>query len=325
MNNPHDNYMVAASKSQDGLVKKLAKDWNLTIDDEFKDLLHDHTPAESTLFEHSMLHDGCRDALIVWAHDGKRILVDGHHRYDFCEKHGMAFAIREMDFADRESVKEWIILNQLARRNLPMHEHVRLALQLKPIFEARAKENQAAYYGNQYDGLPQKSAKVQMPIDTRKEIAKIAGVSHDTVANVERIEKEAPEPIKRAARAGEISVNAAYHLTKAAPDVKQDIVDEMKRGEKPIKQIVKDAIIAEKEESDMQAAARAFNDGEAYSIDNFIEEIMENGEDCIDTIRTHIETRITLFGEASGRVATAIDKIIEEFSELKMEVKSKWN
>lgn len=319
MNNLRDDYMVAATKSQDGSEKKLAKDWNITIDEEFRDLLHDHTPAESTLFEHSMLHDGCRDALIVWAHDGKRILIDGHHRYDFCEKHGMTFAIREMDFADRESAKEWIILNQLARRNLPMHEHVRLALQLKPIFEARAKENQ----GTRTD----KGNFVQNPAQskTRDEISKIAGVSHDTVAKVERIEKEAPEPIKRAARAGDISVNAAYHLTKAAPDVKQGIVDEMKRGKKSIKQIVKDAIIAEKEESDMQAAARAFNDGEAYSIDNFIEEIMENGEDCIDTIRTHIETRITLFGEASSRVATAIDKIIEEFSELKMEVKSKWN
>ncbi len=31
-------------------------------------------------------------------------------------------------------------------------------------------------------GLPQKSAEVQKPIETREELAKVAGVSHDTIA-----------------------------------------------------------------------------------------------------------------------------------------------
>lgn len=64
----------------------------------------------------------------------------------------------------------------------------RLALELKSFFAEKAKENQSAYYGNQYDGLSQKSVEVHKPIDTQKELANIAGVSHDTVAKVEKIE-----------------------------------------------------------------------------------------------------------------------------------------
>jgi len=59
-----------------------------------------------------------------------------------------------------------------------------LALKRKHIIAAKAKKNQAQYFGNQYQsGLLQNSAKVH-PIDTRAELAKIAGVSHDTIARV---------------------------------------------------------------------------------------------------------------------------------------------
>jgi hypothetical protein len=46
----------------------------------------------------------------------------------------------------------------------------------------------AEYYGNQYEsGLPQKSVKVQKPIDTQKEIAKVAGVSHSLWKNFHKL------------------------------------------------------------------------------------------------------------------------------------------
>lgn len=46
---------------------------------------------------------------------------------------------------------------------------------LKPVIEKEAKDKQIQSGG----AVPQKSAKP--PIDTRQEIAKLAGVSHDTV------------------------------------------------------------------------------------------------------------------------------------------------
>ena len=315
MENPHKNYTKHSNESQDGFVKKLAADWNLTVDDEFKNLLDPQCNEERSIFEDSLLKEGCRDALVIWREP--RIIVDGHHRFGFCSEHGIPFGVIEMDFADRCEAKMWIIRNQLARRNLPPHRRGMLALELKPIIEEMAKANQRSAGG----AVPQKSAEA---VETRRELAKIAGVSHDTIDKVEKIEKNAPETIKQASRRGEISVNAAYQATKLPQDKQDEIVKEAERGEKPIKQIVNDAIKAEREVGYMQEAAVAFSSGEAYNLDNLVEEVIENGEDCVDAIRVHIETRITQFDSAGGRIADAIDKIINSFVELKREVNEKW-
>ena len=230
--------MEAATKSQDSTVKKLAEEWNLTIDPEFKELMIHQSNEEQALFEASLMAEGCRDAIVVWKEE--RIVVDGHHRIDFCSSHGIPFAVVERSFPDRTAAKDWMIMNQLGRRNLPMHERARMALAYKPIIEARAMKNQATYYGNQHSGLPLNSAKVQRPVDTRKELAKIAGVGTDTIDKVSKIEKEAPEPIRRAARAGEISVNSAYNVTKLAPDKIEEVATRINNGESA-KNVVKEA------------------------------------------------------------------------------------
>ena len=59
--------------------------------------------------------------------------------------------------------------------NLSAYERTKLALRLEEAIAGRAKANQSAGGG----AVPQKSAE---PVDTRQEIAKAAGVSHDTVA-----------------------------------------------------------------------------------------------------------------------------------------------
>ena len=67
--------------------------------------------------------------------------------------------------------------NQLVRRNLDIYVRSMLALKLKPIIAAKAKANQ----GTRTD-ISQKSVKSH---DTQKELAKVAGVSHDTMHKVE--------------------------------------------------------------------------------------------------------------------------------------------
>lgn len=50
--------------------------------------------------------------------EGCRVLADGHNRKSICADHGIPFPVRYLTFPDRESVIEWIINNQLSRRNL---------------------------------------------------------------------------------------------------------------------------------------------------------------------------------------------------------------
>lgn len=71
-------------------------------------------------------------------------------------------------------------------------------MRLKPVIAEKAKEQQVR---KPADFVPQKSAE-QTPIETRQELAKIAGVSHDTIAKVERIEEEPEETATPAPRFG---------------------------------------------------------------------------------------------------------------------------
>jgi predicted kinase len=77
-------------------------------------------------------------------------------------------------------------------------------LELESVFSERAKENQG-----QRTDIKQISAESK-PIETRKELAKIANVSHDTIAKVKKIEAVASEEVKDRLNTGEISINEAY-------------------------------------------------------------------------------------------------------------------
>lgn len=179
---------------------------DIKVRQDFKSLIPPLTSEEYEGLEQSIIKEGCRDAVVLW----QDIIIDGHNRYDICTKHCIEFKTTFKDFNNERDVKEWMILNQFGRRNISAYDRSKLALQLKPIIAEKAKENQKIYGGNQYEraGL-QKSAKVQ-PIDTRAELAKQAGVSHDTIHKVEVIEQKATPEIKEKLQRQEISINKAF-------------------------------------------------------------------------------------------------------------------
>lgn len=154
------------------------------IDLEFKDLIPPLQPDERKQLEENILAEGCRDPLAVW----NGVLIDGHNRYEICTKHGIGFDVHEVVFEDRSHAIEWIIRNQFGRRNLAAFDRVILVGRLKETIEARS--NQGKRTDLEPEDFLQKSAKgLKQPLDTRKELAKLADVSHDTVSKVQRIEK----------------------------------------------------------------------------------------------------------------------------------------
>ncbi len=86
-------------------------------------------------------------------------------------------------------------------RDLNNYERSLLALKIKPDIAKKAKENQ----GERTDLT---SVRNLTNVDTKKEIAKLAGVSHDTIAKVEKIEKQATPEVKAAVKSGKISICA---------------------------------------------------------------------------------------------------------------------
>ena len=178
----------------------------MIIDSEFKDLIPPLSSEEYKQLEENILKDGIRDSLVIWDNGTDWILIDGHNRFEIAQKHNLPYNQRRMEFPNRDAVKEWIIRNQLGRRNIPAYVRTELALKLKPIIAEKAKEQQIR---KPMESVLQKSVE-QNPINTQKEIAKAAGVSHDTVHKVEKIQEKATEEQKQDLRTGKRSINEVY-------------------------------------------------------------------------------------------------------------------
>lgn len=185
------------------LTKELRE---LTIDPEFRDLIPPLSEAEFSLLEESIVTNGCESALIVW----NDTIVDGHNRYDICQKHSIPFAVVKKEFADRDAALMWMIQTQLGRRNLTTYQKGELALRFEPLLKAQAKERQATSTGGNAPQLVQNSSQAGCGEKTREKIADIAGVSHDTIKKVKKLVTSADDETKQHLRRGDVSINRAY-------------------------------------------------------------------------------------------------------------------
>ena len=86
----------------------------LKIDPEFKTLIWPLRKEEYLQLEVNLTIDGCRDPIITW----NNIIIDGHNRYEICNRLHIPYAVREMPFENREQDIVWICNNQLGRRNI---------------------------------------------------------------------------------------------------------------------------------------------------------------------------------------------------------------
>ena len=184
------------------MEKKL---YELKIDPEFERLIPDPDAEEQRWLEESIKKEGCTDPLITW----NGTVIDGHNRFKICTRLGIPFSYSEKDdLPDRDAVKAWIIERQLARRNLTKYQKSKLALAYEPILKEQAKEKQIQAGREK---LPQKSSEAPKDRETRNKVAEIAGVSHDTIAKVKKIEDAADDDLKEQLEEGKISINKAYN------------------------------------------------------------------------------------------------------------------
>lgn len=179
----------------------------LIIDPVLKSLIPPLSDEEFKQLEENIRAEGCRDALVIW----RGTIVDGHNRYKICQENNISYKTEEKEFADRDEAAEWIIRNQFGRRNLSLAQRSELAMKLKPAIQKKAKEKQITEGRTLGGTLNQKSDKGS--INTYDELAKIAGVSSDTIRKTEKIiDKGTPEQIERARKGGKgNSVNAIYN------------------------------------------------------------------------------------------------------------------
>ena len=98
------------------------------IDAMFQSLFPPLSKDELGGLRESLVAEGCREPLYVW--EETNILLDGHNRFELCEAEGIEYEIVYKQFPNTESAMSWVILNQLARRNMDPKNRVYLIGQM---------------------------------------------------------------------------------------------------------------------------------------------------------------------------------------------------
>jgi len=207
---------------------------------ELRDFITPLTDAECGLLESSIREHGCRDPLCVWRRGDETILIDGHHRYEICERLGVPYDTVPIELDDLNAAKIWMIDNQRARRNITPAYRTELELARESIYKAEAAERKA--HGQTAPGrtLTQNSGEAfgRHTRETDAKIGEAAGVSRDTVAKVRKV-KEAAKKDEEAAvlmgkmRTGEISPTAAakkIDQKKKKDTTKRAVAEARKKG-----------------------------------------------------------------------------------------------
>jgi len=230
----------------------------IQIDEEFKSLIPPLTTVEFAQLEDNIQREGCRDALVIWK--GTGILVDGHNRYEICERDEIDFKTIQVPFESREKAIDWICMNQLGRRNLTPADASELRGRM---YNSRKKEKGSV---NQHT-----VAKVQNePLQTTAEvIAKETGVSPATVKRdgqyAEGVEKvaEIVSDVRAKVRAGKVSkgdVIAAAKVVEINPEeAKKLLAGEKSKpaAAKPAPKVTKESTKAAKLLAEITPARRA--------------------------------------------------------------------
>ena len=197
----------------------------LIIDPEFRDLIPPLNDEELSMLEESIVANGCESPLIVW----NGVIVDGHNRHAICQKHNIPFAVTEKEFSSREDAMLWMLRNQLGRRNLNSYQRSDLVLKLEPLMASEAKLRKG-----QRTDLGQNSAPGSQMGKTSHKLAEMAGVSHDTIKKVKKLNEAADEETKGKLRRGEVTVHKAYtELMQKEHENEKRICDRCKQ-EKPV-------------------------------------------------------------------------------------------
>ena len=192
-----------------------------TVLPELAELLPPLSGEQLAALEKDILQNGCYAPIIV---NEDLVVVDGHNRQQICTRHGLPYKMAVFAFDDLLEAKQWALDTQKGRRNLDKWELGKIALKLRPEIEARAKANQQAYHGNQYESGPSATLPEvhSAPVDTRKELAASVGLGERTMGKVMQIDEHAPAAVKEALDKKELSVNQGYQITRQIQDLPED-------------------------------------------------------------------------------------------------------
>lgn len=272
----------------------MSKTIELKIDPEFQSIIPPLTDEEFRQLRENILEkDEVINPILTW----KNVIIDGHNRWKIVQDNpGIPFRTYEMIFADRNDAKEWIIKNQLGRRNITSEQRLRLI--------GKMQESRKQSHGGQVKGMGQNEPSVR---STAEAVAKEVGVSESTVKRAEKFSKGI-DAIQ------EVSAEAANKILQGKADVTKArvmAVPTMDIEEK--EEFVEEVLNPQpKEEKKLERSA--------YTIDNLVQEIGSNAETYLKFLKGTLVSRSTLYAEPDDRkrVLEAVSAIRAEIEKLEV-------
>lgn len=275
---------------------------DLKIDPEFESLIPSLTEAEFKQLEENIVDDGeVLNPIITW----QGVIIDGHNRWKIIQNNpGIPFKTHELIFFDRYQAKEWILKNQLGRRNITNEQRLRLIGQMQE--NRKCKES---FKGNQYtvkNGEVQNEPN-QKPKSTAAQIAEEVGVSESTVKRAEKFSKGI-DAIQS------VSPEAAQKILKGGSGVTKAEVMSVPEMDDDEKEVFVDKIINPQDVEEKKPMQRE------YTINDLLDEINSNADTYLRFLKSTLVSRSTLYADKDNRC-----KVFNAVSNIKLEIEKMEN
>jgi len=181
----------------------------LKIKEEYKKLLHPLTEEQYFALKESIKEKGILQDLII---NPEKVILDGHHRYKIAKELKIKeVPVKIRSFEDPLDEVEFVLTINFKRRHSNTYQRGKAALKFLEIEKERAKQRQ----GTRTD-LGKTLASREAEVGKASEIAaKKFGLAHATLERIEKIEKEAPEGIKKLCEAEALGIRPAYNIVRA--------------------------------------------------------------------------------------------------------------
>ena len=309
----------------------------LTVDPEFEGKIPPLTDDEFNYLRENILDAGeVYEPIKAW----NGTVVDGHNRLKIIrENPDLLWAVREMEFPDRWAALEWMYKNQLGRRNLTDEQRTYMIGMMR---EAR-KNSVGKHRGNQYTKMELHQNGAIPSRGTSGAIARELGIGTSTVERaaqyargIDAIREVSPEAADKLlsgkSRLAKACVEAIGMMKdgaqrEAVRKAVEYIEDPEHNAQKPkVPKNVQPKKRKSKDDAYLPTFTPLSDDpydapDSGYGIDDFIDEINQNGEDYVRGLRVHIETMFGPFDNKDGRfrLRNAIGVIINNFEGLREE------
>lgn len=200
----------------------------LNINAELKELIPNLQQEEYSLLEKSLIEEGCRDSLITW----NNTIIDGHNRYEICTKNNIKFEVIEMEFENISEAKNFMINNQLSRRNLTDS--------WRNYFIGKRYEEEKKPIPNEEGSNQHKEVSTQS--GNKPRTAEIIGaennISKNTVIRnadyskaIDNIKKEAPEIAEKIlSETIRLNKKDVLEISKSEPEQRKEVYKHIEKG-----------------------------------------------------------------------------------------------